>query len=147
MKTAMNSDKIKYIVSTIVKAIVQPDDMAAIEKKLFSKFSGEGYEYEDIRQAFNIVLGLIGERVKMDRVRGAERPIRVLCDRERIRLSEDASSWLLGLYYSGEIELYELEEVLSQVLSVNRSLGLKEIRMAARRILKRNLQRAAVNFN
>jgi hypothetical protein len=147
MKMTMSNEKIKYIVSTIVKAIVQPDDMAAIEKKLLNKFSGEGYEYEDIRQAFNIVLGLIGERVKSDRLHGTERSIRVLSDRERIRLSEEASSWLLGLYYSGEIELYELEEVLSQVLSVNRSLCLKEIRITARRVLKRNLQRAVVNFN
>ena len=147
MKTDMNSEKIKYIVTTIVKAIVQPDDMASIEKKLFNKFSGEGYEYEDIRQAFNIVLGLIGERVRTDRSLGTERPIRVLSDRERIRLSEDASSWLLGLYYSGEIELHELEEILSRVLGVNRSLGLKEIRITAHRILKRNLQQAAVKFN
>ncbi|GEM_PF-6969571 len=143
----MQNEKVRNIVNTIVKEVLKPEDLSNIEKKLVDRFSAAGYDSEEIRKAFDIVLSLVSQRVSLDRIPGSGKAMRVLTERERLSLSDEASSWLLGLYYKEEIRLFELEEVLAQIVAERKTLNVKDTTVIVRKTLKRSFQRNVVNFN
>jgi len=125
----MDNPRVKEIINSIVKAMGTMNDISAIEQKLFSKFSGQGYRYTEIQEAFDILLDMLDDD-KSGRIRRKPRnPVRVLAQREEMKLTPPARSLLLRLYYGGELDFYEMEEILNCVTVQERVFNEEDIRL------------------
>ena len=125
----MINSRVREIINSIVKAMGTMNDISAIEQKLFSKFFGAGYRTTEIREAFDILLDLLDNGKEGRNNRRARRPIRLLTSREELKLTPPARRLLMGLYYGGEIDFYEMEEVLNCVTVQERVFNEEDIRL------------------
>ena len=124
----MITSRVKEIINSIVKAMGTMNDISAIEQKLYSKFCGLGYGYSEIQEAFDILLDLL-DSGKADSRRRPRSPIRVLAPREAAKMTAPARSLLMGLYYGGELDFYEMEEILNCVTVQERVFNEEDIRL------------------
>jgi hypothetical protein len=143
----MQNEKVWTIVNAIVKEVLKPEDMDHVERILVRKFQEEGYAHDEIQRALDIVLSLVSRRIGLDSIHGTGRAIRVLTSRERLSMTDEAASWLLGRYYLGEILLGEMEDVIGKAVSGKTVLDISEIKDLARQVLKRSFRSASVKFN
>lgn len=143
----MQNDKVWNIVNTIVKEVLKPEDMGQVERILVRRFQEEGYANEEIQRALDIVLSLVSKRIGLESIHGSGKAMRVLTGRERLSMTDEATAWLMGHYYRGEILLGEMEDILGKAVAGKTVLDISEIRGLARQVLKRSFQRASVKFN
>jgi len=125
----MITSRVKEIINSIVKAMGTMNDITAIEHNLYSRFSGAGYRHTEIQEAFDILLDLLDEGKAGRARRRARQPVRLLASREEMKLTPSARSLLMGLYYGGELEFDEMEEILNCVTIQERVFSDEDIRL------------------
>lgn len=110
--------RIHKIVEIILSEILSPERVEITEKKIISILTQQGYRLDEINEALQFIFNTLKNN-SQNSARISNRPIRVLSEFERFKISSDAQKILFKLYYSGAITLPQLEEILSRTDTIN----------------------------
>ncbi len=104
---------INKIVDLIIKELFKVDDMDDSKQRVIMQLLESGIPPDQINKAFHFIIKKINQNNKNKNV--GDRKFRILTNRERSRLSEDAHQSLYDYYYNNTLSWTEMEELINRI--------------------------------
>lgn len=125
--------KIREILDQIVREIVSSNDLDTVEQNLTDRLWKLGYQFSEIRQAFDLLFTILEDQ---DGEREESGAVRIMSDLERLYLTNDSRHYLFSMYHHDLITRSELNEVLTFITVKARVFDKSELERIMPLVLK-----------